>query len=165
MNDITNLFQIIDPVFIIKRVISFSFLGAFLRYIIKLIEEVYHVYQSNSEKIEQAVFITNSFPCNNSDARMKWSDINDFCKQWYHVSKRNVIWETLVESSEYLHICYVKRNVHDETKKYGHSHNSENDLELDCTYSIYFILILFFSGIIFLFLYIKFFKKIKIKNE
>lgn len=145
----------INPVRIVYGIIISTMILTSIKYGIGFVEIVSHVYQKNNDTISQAIFISNNLPCNNSDILMKWQDINDFCKQWTKISKRSIIWETIVESSDYFHICYVKKHVHDESKKFGHSHASENDLELDCSYLIYFILVIFILSIFLLFVYFK----------
>lgn len=140
---------------IIYGVVFSTMLCASIKYGIGFVHIVTHSYENNYNKINQAIFITNNLPCNNSEILMKWEDINDFCKQWAKISTRSIIWETIVESSDYFHICYVKKHVHDESKKFGHSHSSETDLELDCTYLIYFTLIVFILSVFLLIVYIK----------
>lgn len=147
-----------DPVKIIGGVIAMTLFLSSFKYGIGLLEIVSHVYERHNKTISEAIFVSNTLPCNNSDLLMRWDSINEFCRSQFKIASRSVIWETIVESSEYFHICYVKKHVHDESKKFGHSHSNELDVEIDCGYIFYY-----FFGIIVIFLVIFVLFKIKKK--
>lgn len=149
------MFQLtnVNPLKIIAAIIGSTLLLSSFKYGIGYVEIVRHVYEKQNKTINEAIFISNTLPCNDSVLLMKWDGINEFCRSYFKIASRNILWETIVESSDYFHICYVKKHVHDENKKFGHSHASDNDVEIDCTNLIYFIFGIFIIFVIFLFLY------------
>jgi len=142
-----------DPVKIVGGIIAFTLFLSSCKYFIGLSEIVSHVYEKHNNTISEAIFVSNTLPCNNSELLKRWDSINEFCRSQFKIASRSVIWETIVESSDYFHICYVKKHVHDESKKFGHSHLNESDMELDCSYLVYFFIAIFITLLFFLFVY------------
>lgn len=142
-----------DPVKIIGAIIALTLIASSFKYWIGWFEIVSHVYEKHNQTITEAIFISNTLPCNDSQLLMRWDSINEFCRSQFKIASRSIIWETIVESTDYFHICYVKKHVHDETKKHGHGHSNESDVELDCSYLVYFFIGIFITLIFFLFVY------------
>lgn len=153
-----------DPIKIISAIIASTLLLSSLKYGIGWAEIVIHTYQKHDKIISEAIGVTEVL-CNDSNILMKWDSINELCKQKFAIASRSVIWETIVESSDYFHICYVKKHVHDETKKFGHSHSSDQDVEMDCSYLVYFFLAFFIISIFYLFVYKRIIKHLNTKKK
>ena len=123
------------------KIITTCFFMMSLYFVIQFIEGLSHNYQNNKMKYDESKIFLETV-CSSQDL-LVWPEIYEPCRQKKEIMKRNPLWETIVDTSNMLHICYKKKQLHDENKIFGHDHakkeNEDVDQEIDCSKFIVFL--------------------------
>lgn len=152
------------------QIISSAMVISSIYFAVQVIETFSHNWSINSDKYNEALTFTSKI-CSQKEL-IEFPDIYENCRQKKEILKRNPFWETIVDTSKLLHVCYKRKILHDENKIDGHDHlkkdKHENDDEIDCSlFTVFLIGII--TAVIIIVYFLKFCKnkkkERKLKND